>query len=429
MNPWIGFSVPELFYFRRTRSQEVRTEVNVLPESYSLLHRIMGFPVMLVFMLFMNGCDHKKPKPPPLVEVEATDVVSRTVPNFVDVVGVTESVASVDVRARIKGFLTERAFKDGSDVQLNDLLFVIEKPPYEAALQKAIGRLQHDRAALVYARKQQRRYKGLAKKDLAAQSEYDKWTSEEEKLKASIVEDKAAIIEAELNLSYCTVRAPFPGRIGRRLVDVGNLVGQNEATHLATLVQLDPIYVYFSPPSHALSMLVEKPDGAPPSVSLVMPDNSLYPHPGKLDFVDNVVDNSTATIEMRALLKNPDNQLLPGIYTKVRLFLGKTREALLIPAIALSNDQSGPYVFVVDGDNVASKKNIKRGPVIQGYQVVTKGLSLGERVVVKGTQKITHKMKVKVDFKPSTPPADLGSWGVQDEQIRPRAQNPYEDSR
>jgi membrane fusion protein, multidrug efflux system len=326
--------------------------------------------LLLVFIisipLFHLGCKGKKESTtPPAPSVTVAKVTEKTIPIYLNYVGTTESIRSVNISARVEGFLVDRAFQDGADVNQGDLLFVIDPREYEAQLESAKARLSQDEAALRYAREQVERYKPLVDKDFITRDQFDQYVTEVEEARAAVEADKAAIKLAELNLSYCRMYAPFDGRIGQRQVDVGNLVGAGlaggTATTLATIVQLDPIYVYFSPSQRDLPEILRKRHDGDLRVKIVLPDESLHPQDGTVDFVDNTVDVATSTILMRSIVPNPEKDLLPGQFTKVRLLLKMKPDALLVPEQAVGEDQGGSYVYVVNDANKVESRSVELG--------------------------------------------------------------------
>lgn len=256
------------------------------------------------------------PQPP---RVDVTPAPSVTAPSRVDYAGITAASESVQVRARVTGYLLERLFRDGQDVAQNDLLFIIQSDQFEAAVQQATAVLARDEAELAHAHAQVERYRPLAAQQYISRENFAENLTRVRTLEASVAADRAALAETELELSYTQIRAPISGRIGRHLVDVGNLVGAGEATLLTTIVQLDPIYLYFSPTKADLPTLLEQHRSAPLSVRAILPGTGEHPHIGRVDFINNQIDRNTATIKMRASLPNPDKALLPGQVAKVRL--------------------------------------------------------------------------------------------------------------
>jgi multidrug efflux system membrane fusion protein len=356
--------------------------------------------IILICSISLFSCDRKKDAGTPLAPVvTVADVTKETIPVYLNYVGNTQSVRSVDISARVEGFLIERTFEDGADVKEGDLLFVIDPRQYKAQLDNAIAELARDKASLKYAREQVRRYKPLVEKDFITKDQFDQYVTSMEEFRAAVEADKAAIKLAELDLSYCRMYAPFDGRIGQRQVDVGNVVGVQagfgQVTTLATLVQLDPIYVYFSPGQRDLPEILNKRKKGELKVSIVLPDGTVPPRSGVVDFVNNTVDLSTSTILMRAIVPNPEKKLLPGQFTQVRLLLKMQPNALLVPAQAVAEDQGGSYVYVVDEENKVEHRSVKLGTTYGGKREITHGVSFGERVIIDGLQKVRPGITVK----------------------------------
>lgn len=321
-------------------------------------------------------------------------VTPRSVPVHLNYVGNTASIQDVEIRARVEGFLIKQGFIDGADVKKGDMLFVIDKKPYEAQLAQAKGQLAKDKAALKFAREQVKRYEPLAKKDFISRESYDQYVTQAAEAAAAVAADQAQVKQAKLNLGYCTMRAPFSGRTGRRLVDVGNLVGASEKTELTTLVQLDPLYVYFSPSDEDMLHMAKYQNEGGFDVELTLTDGTKYPNKGTTDFVDNTVDQQTSTVVMRAVVPNPDYMLLPGVYTNVQLHITDKEDALLIPQKAVMQDQGGSYVMVVGKGRKAHQKYITLGETYGEKQLVTNGLEKGDRIVTSRLQIIKPGMKV-----------------------------------
>lgn len=351
-----------------------------------------------LFLLFsLCGCEPAQEAPRRYrPQVTVAPVRQQSVPTYLDFVGNLKAVQEVEIRARVEGYLIKRAFQDGADVNRGDLLFVIDPREYEAELERAQAQLAKDRAALSFARSQARRFTPLVEQDLAPEDTLDNWRTRVREREGAVKADLAAVKLARLNLSYCTIRAPISGRIGRRLVDEGNLVGADEETLLATLVQMDPIYVYFNPSESLIPRISPENRSNPVQVKLTLSGGSEYSHPGKVDFIDNRVDPNTATITVRAVVPNADKILIPGQYANVRLLLGKNPQALLVPERAVGTDQRGSYVFVLGPDNKVEQRYVQTGPLYQGKRLlIEKGLKPGEQVVVEGLQRLRPGIEVE----------------------------------
>jgi len=349
-----------------------------------------------VFLLSV-GCKKKQKALPAAAppEVTVTQVVLKTVPVRINYVSTTESVMKEEIRARVEGFLEERRFKEGDDIKKGDLVFVIERAPFEAELEGSLAQLAKDKAALAFAMEQVERYAPLAEKDFVTQEAFDDYQTKAKEAAASVRADRAKIKQDRLNLGYCTMYSPINGRIGRTLVNVGNLVGAGgQNTHLATIVQLDPIYVYFSPSVEEIYTILKHNKKGTPSVDLILSDGSVYPYPGKVDFIDNTANPGTNTVNMRAVVPNPQKILLPGIYVQTRLFLCEIPDTPLIPEQAVAEDQGGMYVLVVGKDNKVEHRGVKSRWTYEGQQIIEKGLKEGEKVITAGMQMVRPGMVV-----------------------------------
>lgn len=342
---------------------------------------LAGILVGILALLYWE--EHGPPSGPSVV---VTRVQQQTVPVKLDYVGETAAVRTVDIRARVEGFLIERTFEEGDDVPEGELLYVIDPRPFEAALMEARGQLAKDRAALAYAEEQVERYRDLVDKDYVSREEFDGLVTQADEARAAVEADEGAVEQAELNLSYCRMVAPFDGRIGRTLVHVGNLVGAGESTKLATINQLDPIYVYFSPSDEDAQKIMAKRNGKPIPVELTLANGTVYAQSGTVDFVDNTVDLKTSTVAMRALLPNPDHTLLPGMYVDTKIVVGQMHDALLVPEKAIGEDQGGQFVMIVDPDDEVRKSYVTIAFAHDGMQVISKGVEANERVIVQGLQ-------------------------------------------
>lgn len=360
--------------------------------------------ILVIFLL--AACKEKKgaaPKAqPPLVTVAPVEL--KTVPVHINYVGNTSAVKTVDIRARVEGFLEKRLFKEGADVKEGDLIFVIEREPYEAELERSLARLAKDKASLAFALKQVERYKPLVKEDFITREKFDDYRTRAKEAAAAVEADQAQVERAKLDLSYCTMYSPIKGRIGRTLVNVGNLVGAGEDTKLATIVQLDPIYVYFSPSEEDLRIILKYRKEKAPPVDVILSDGSTHPHRGKVDFIDNVADPKANTVTMRAVVPNPEKTLLPGTYVQVRLFLAQFPNTPLIPEQAVAEDQGGSYVYVVGSDNKVQRRQVKTHYTYKGQRIVPKGLKEGERVITEGMQLVRPGMEVRTKVESSRIP-------------------------
>lgn len=373
-----------------TRNRQIRS-----------LNRWLGLSLLtllcLLFLLFW-GCkkENKNPPQPPPPEVTVEKVALQTVPVHLNYVATTDSVKTVDIRARVEGFLEERLFIEGADVKKGDIVFVIEKAPYQAELEGSLAQLARDKAVLSFARDQVKRYKPLAEKDFVTQEALEDYETKAREAAAAVKADRAKIKQDRLNLGYCTMYSPLDGRIGRTLVNVGNLVGAGgQDTKLATIVQLDPLYVYFSPSEKDLRLILKYRQEKEIPVDVILSDGSTHAYPGKVDFIDNTADPKANTINMRAVIPNPEKRLLPGVYVQASLFLCDVPDTPLISEKAIAEDQTGMYVYVVGKDNKVEKRLVKVGFLYKHQKIIWKGLKAGDRVITEGLQMVRPGMVVR----------------------------------
>jgi membrane fusion protein, multidrug efflux system len=311
--------------------------------------------------------------------VTASHPVEAPVTEYVEMTGTVAASKTVNLVARVPGYLESVLFRDGAIVEAGQTLFVIEQKPYRE--QVALNE-----AALVRAQAEVDRQEAMMKEDATARTTVENWVSQRDQAKAQLE-------LAKINLSYTTVTAPFTGRIGARQVDPGNLVGSNGPTTLATLQQLKPIYVNFNLNEQDALRLrdrlrehgiaVGSNVGKAP-VEVGLQNETDYPHVGLLDFADTGLSTSTGTIALRAVFPNGDTALFPGLFARVRVPLGGPSPALVVPASAVGSDQQGDFVLVVGPDDVVARKSVVRGPLAAGGVVIRSGISAADRVIVNG---------------------------------------------
>jgi RND family efflux transporter MFP subunit len=331
-------------------------------------------------LLLLVGCRKAPDVSPPLPVVTVRQPVKQPVTDYLDLTGTVAPSKTVNLVARVSGYLQSVGFQDGSVVEAGQVLFVIDPQQYQQQL--ALNEAALKQAQTEYERQQQ-----LIKENATAVSSVEKQLSQRDQAKAQME-------LAKINLAYTRVTAPFSGRIGARQVDPGNLVGANGPTTLATLDQLMPIYVNFSLNEHdALHLYTEmRQRGMAPKsnvgklpVFVGLSNEQAYPHAGVLNFSDNEISTSTGTIAMRAMLPNKDRALFPGLFARVRIPLGGPQVMLVIPNTAIGSDQQGDYVFVVDAGEIVARRGIVKGPLTaDGGCAIRSGLSEGDRVIVNG---------------------------------------------
>lgn len=361
---------------------------------------------VLVFILFFYWLikHNSKPvnQPAPLPPVGTQKPKQEEITDYVTQTGTLVAYNSVNLVARIKGYLDAVEFTDGSFVKKGQELFVIEPQPYLEQLKEAQATVVAQKASYAYTKAEYERQQRMYKQNATSLNNVEKWAAKTTETQAQIDEAVANEQIASINYSYTHVLAPFKGRIGRHLVDPGNLVGNGEATNLATLEQIDPIYVYFNLNELDLIKIrrAAKTQGFNPNkinqvpVYLRMQSEQEFTHKGKLNFVNTGLNASTGTMEFRALLENKDYALLPGLFAQVRIPISKPTPQLTIPDTAVQYDQVGSYVYTVDKDNIVRTNRVTLGALNQGTRAILKGLSAQDNVIISGIQNAIPGNKV-----------------------------------
>lgn len=345
------------------------------------------------------GCQNKSADasanaapPPPAVTV--SQPVTKDVVHYAEFSGTTEAVESVTIRARVEGFLEKIHFTEGAMVEKGTLLFSIDDRSYQASLDEAKAQLALRQAELRQAQATNTRKENALRDGAVSEVDVIDTRAQLKKAEAGVTAANAAVRSAELNISYTRVKAPISGRISRSMVDVGNLVGAGERTILTTIVKDDPIYAYFTISERDwVRYQSGKPKDAPAdngkgmTVYLGLAGGKDFPYEGRLDFVDNRVDAASGTIEVRGLFPNPGNKILPGLFARIRIPVGETAGALLVPDSAIGRDQQGRFLLVANSENVTEYRPVKAGELLDGMRVIKTGLKGDERVIINGLQK------------------------------------------
>ncbi|HEY8506254.1 MAG TPA: efflux RND transporter periplasmic adaptor subunit, partial [Gemmataceae bacterium] len=317
--------------------------------------------------------------------------VAREVTSYREFTGYLDAVETVQVRARVRGFLRKIHFAEGAEVAEGALLYEIDPREYQAALDRARADLDRAEAELRRAAGEEKRAAGLRPRGAVSEEEYLQLQAGLKTARAAVDQAKAAVTSAELDLSFTRIYAPIGGRISRTLVTEGNLVGFNEPTLLTTIVRTDPLYVYFDVPERYLleyERRARESPGAKIPIDVGVTAEEGYPHPGVIDFRENRVDPGTGTGQLRGRLENPGGALVPGLYARVRIPDGPPQTRLMVPEAAVLADQRGRYVFVVKPDNTAEYRPVTLGPRAGTLVAVVEGLEPDDRVVVNGLQRV-----------------------------------------
>jgi multidrug efflux system membrane fusion protein len=332
-------------------------------------------------------------------------VLQRSVPYEISAIGSVTPIQTVSVRSQVGGTLMRVGFQEGEEVQKGQVLFQIDARPFQAALDQALANLAKDRAQLTNARAQVTRYEELARNNLATQEQFDQIKANADALDAAMVADSAAVQTARLNLEYTTIRAQIAGRTGNLLLREGNLVPANGPTPLVVINQLRPIAVSFSVPQQYLDDIQRFSAGHVLEVHLRPANDSTAMLTGQLNFINNQVDTTTGTIQLKATFANSDRKLWPGEFMAVRLVLNVERDVLTIPAQAVMTGQAGTYVYVLNPDATARAQDVTIGRAADDYVVVEKGLAAGQRVVTDGQLRLVPGARVEIKTGGAAPTA------------------------
>ena len=369
----------------------------------------------------LAACGQSQSKPqaaaPPAPQVTVAKPVTRMIADQDEYVGRFVAVESVEVRARVSGYLEAIHFQDGQIVQKGDLLFTIDRRPFQNALAQAQASLAQAKANLAFAAADLARAQAVTVGNVITQQTLDQRTQAKRVAEATVAAQEQAVRQAALDLEFSELRAPVSGRIGDRRVSVGNLVTGGTAGNtslLATIESVDPIRFEFTLDEASYlryaRLAKDKADAADRGltvpVQLKLIDESAFSHAGRLDFVDNAISRSSGTVRARAVFDNPDRIFTPGMFARVQLAAAPPTDALLVPEAAIGAEQVRKYVLVVDADNVARSKYVTLGPVVDGLRVVTGGLQRDDNVIINGL--LRARPGTKVTPRPSNVTAAAG---------------------
>ncbi len=350
---------------------------------------VLSLPLALLF----TGCGGDDGPRFAAPQVTVTQPVRRDVTPFVEFTGTTRSIASAEVRARVSGRLESMAFTPSTVVNEGDLLFVIEREQYQAARDEADAGLRAAKAQLALAESDLERIRMARESEAVSEQDLDRAVAQRDQAEARVLSAEAQLTVAELNYSYTLVRSPIKGQVSRRLVDIGNLVGGTEQTLLTTVNAMQPIFVYFEAPERTVLTMLSlreadslaggQPDTTYASVATAI--DSTFPHEGIIDYIDNTVDPTTGTIQIRAVLPNEDMKLFPGLFVRVRIPARPVRDAILVDERAIGTDLGGKYVYLVGDSSVVDQRYVTIGYTTDdGMALITQGLDGTETYIVNG---------------------------------------------
>jgi multidrug efflux system membrane fusion protein len=354
---------------------------------------------LAALLLLAAGCSNKEAvqaaKPMAAAPVRVATVASRTMPVELQAIGNVEAISTVSIKAQISGQLLRVHFKEGDFVKKGQLLFTIDRAPFEAALRQAEGTLAKDEAQALNSKLDAERYQGLGKQGVVSKQQVDAAGAAANAMAATVAADKAAVETAKINLEYTSIYSPINGRTGSVGVKEGNLVKANDVPILVTINQIEPIYVSFSIPEQQLAELKQYSNTKSLKVDAA-PQGSTQHFQGRLTFIDNSVDLTTGTIKLKATFDNAAHALWPGQFADVNLTLKSQPNAVVVPTAALQTSQNGTYVYLVEQDLTAKQQPVKVGWNVGEDTVIASGLQPGQRVVTDGQLRLTPGAKVDI---------------------------------
>ncbi|HTE98267.1 MAG TPA: efflux RND transporter periplasmic adaptor subunit [Bradyrhizobium sp.] len=362
----------------------------------------------------LSACEQNSFVPPPPPKVEVGLPVQRNVTRYLEATGNTAPIKSVDLVARVQGVLQSIDYQDGTLVKEGTTLFTVEPETYKLKLEQAQAAEAGAQASLKQTEADFKRQSDLVARQAVSQATLDQSTSSRDNAQANLQQAEVNTKIAAVNYGYTNVVAPFDGIVSAHLVSVGELVGASSPTQLATIVQLDPIYVNFNVNEQDVLRIREEArrrgltvnDLRQLPIEIGLQTESGYPHKGKLDYISPTINQSTGTLAVRGVLPNPDRVLLPGFYVRVRVPFDQEPNALLVPDVALGSDQAGRYVLVVNGESVVEQRKVQTGPVEGELRVIESGLKPDDRVVIAGLLRAIPGQKVDPQLqKIEAPPA------------------------
>ncbi len=354
-----------------------------------------AFIPLLLAAFLVAACSGKEAEqPPPSVPVVVAQAVQRDVPVQIGGIGTVEAEFSVIVRSRIDGQIVKVQFREGQDVRKGDLLFVLDPSAIDASLRQAEATLAKDKVQAVNADVVAKRYALLVQKGYVAQNDYDQYRTTADALKATVKADQAAVENLRVQKQYCYIRSPINGRTGRRLVDIGSVVKNND-TAMLVVNQLTPVKVAFSVPEKYLADIRKYRAAGTLKVEALIPEDKRA-EAGTIFFVDNAVDTATGTIRLKGTFSNREKRLWPGQFVNAILTLTTQKGAVVIPSAAVNSGQQGAYVYVVKPDRTAEMRAVVVNRSLDGETVIDKGIAPGETVVTDGQIRLVPGSRVEI---------------------------------
>ena len=372
------------------------------------IYVIVGVAVACVaaaVIFWRHGSTQAAQANPPSVPVVVTEAAQQDVPIYYDALGTVQALNTVAIRAQVNGQIVSVDFRQGQEVRKGDVLAKIDPAPFQAAFDQAVAKKSEDEAQLIDAEKDLARSMTLVKKDFETQQVVDLEQAKVDQLKATIDADQAAIEAARTQLNYATITAPIDGVVGFRQVDIGNIIHANDSNPLTVLTQIKPCTVIFTLPQSDLAPVRAAMLHGTVSVLAFDQDNKEQIAEGRLLLINNQIDQSTSTIQLKAEFPNTDERLWPGAFVHIHILITTRKNAVTVPAVAVQRGPDGFYVWVIKPDNTAEQRPIEAQPVSEDLAIATKGLNAGERVVVDGQSRLdvgTH-----VAIRTSNPPANM----------------------
>ena len=354
-------------------------------------------PLRAVLWPAVRAADAPPPAPPPGIPVTAGTVEAKDVPVFLAGIGTVQAYNMVTIRTRVDGQITKVSFAEGQEIKAGDPVVQIDPRPFKAVYDQAAANLEKDQANFANAQLNFQRDAAIISSNLAvSRQHYDNDKATVAVDQALVDSDKAQVEAAQVNLDYCDIRAPIAGRLGVRLVDVGNIVHAADTTGLVTITQTKPIFVNFTMAQEYLHKIHEKQMGGDLAVQAYGSDNVTLLSEGKLTVIDNAVDQTTGTIHLKATFANADERLWPGEFVNVRLILNMHKGAPTVPQQTVQVGPNGYYAYVIKPDDTVERRAVEVGSIQDGIAVINKGLSAGDKVVVDGQYRLTEGARVRI---------------------------------